>query len=136
MTDTYLQNPRRRFPILDLVASLDYLTLCSASFKLGTEEDSLLMPDGRKFDCAGGVVFKDTGWVDVHYPCDGHIKVLLRVALPRSYHVYSQMSEFVRQMLSALNIPADETYEALFMSDETRESIVQSVDRFGMTDRT
>ena len=73
--------------------------------------------------------------VDVHHPCEGHIKARLRVLLPARYHGWEKMRELVERMFAALGIPADETYEASFASAEQQTGIEQATDRDGLTDR-
>src|SRR4029079_11451438 len=100
MVSPFLYEHGDRFTVLDLLASFAFKSSGSVSFDLGT-------------DCG---VFKLVGWVDVHHPCEGHIKARFRVLLPARYHGPEQMRDFVQQMFSALGIPADETYEVEFVS--------------------
>ncbi|HEV3080805.1 MAG TPA: hypothetical protein VGY66_13535 [Gemmataceae bacterium] len=120
MTSLFLYEQGDRFPILDLVASFAFKSPGSVSFELGSESDG---------------IFDVIGCVDVHHPCEGHIKAQLRVLLPARYHSWEQMRELVERVLSALGIPADETYEASFVSADQQTGIVQATDREGMTDR-
>lgn len=124
-----------RFTILDLIAHFRFKSLSSTSFDLSTEADSFSFPDGTKIPAPRGLVFNMVGSVDVHHPCDGHIKAIFRFVLPAQYHEYETMNELVRLMLAALQIPSDETYEAYFMSPEHRALIEQVTDRNGMTYR-
>ena len=120
MVSPFLYEHGDRFAVLDLLASFAFKSSGSVSFDLGTE---------------GGGVFNVVGWVDVHHPCEGHIKARFRVLLPARYHALEQMPDFVQQMFSALGIPPDETYEAEFVSAHHRTGIEQVTDRDGGTDR-
>lgn len=125
-----------RFPILDLIALFNFKSPGSISFDLATDSDTLDFPsDEVSLPVEPGYVFNVIGRVDVHHPCEGHIKAQIRVLIPAQYHRPEQMKELVQQMLAALGIPADETFEASFAWAEQQTGIVQSTDRDGMTDR-
>lgn len=124
------------FPVLDLIAKFRFKSPGSISFGLGTESDTLDFPDeGISFSVGRGGVFNVVGSVDVHYPCEGHIKVRMCALLPARYHHWEQMKEFIERVFAVLAIPADETYEAEFVSVDRHTCIEQPVDRHGMTDR-
>jgi hypothetical protein len=124
-----------RFPILDLIASFAFKSPGSVSIDLGTESDTLFLSDRETMTIGPGGVFNVIGWVDVHHPCEGHIKARIRVLLPARYQTTEQMGEFVVQLFSALGFPEDETYEASFVSADHQKGIVQATDRDGLTDR-
>ena len=126
---------RDQFAVLDLIASFNFKSASSISFLLGTESDKLLLNDGTSIQCGKGFVFKVVGSVDVHYPCDDHVKAKVRVELPDRYHSHDQMQQFVKQLFWELTIPADETYEAAFVSARCQTLIEQAIDRNGLTDR-
>src|SRR6185436_17425521 len=75
------------------------------------------------------------GWVDVHFPCHGHIKVQMRGRLPRECIDPIAVRELVEGILHHLKIPSDETYEALFFAATNLITVAQPVDREGKTDR-
>jgi hypothetical protein len=75
------------------------------------------------------------GWVDVHFPCEGHIKVRIRGALPDDYLDASGVQQFVSELLRQLKIQKDETYEATFFKPTKVIEMGKSVNRDGMTDR-
>jgi hypothetical protein len=123
-------------PLLDLLASLAFKSVSSLSFNLGTKGDTLKLADREEPMFLGtGIVFTVIGWLDVHYPCEGHIKAQLRVCLPDRYHQWERMRDLVRQVFDRLGIPADETYEAHFVVASKQTEIEQATDRHGMTDR-
>lgn len=124
-----------KFPVLDLIAMFRFKSPGSISFDLGTRSDTLVSDEGVSFPVGPGGVFKVAGSVDVHYPCEDHIKVRMCVPLPARYHQWERMNALVERMLAVLTIPADETYEAHFVSADRHASIEQPVDRHGMTDR-
>jgi hypothetical protein len=75
------------------------------------------------------------GWVDVHHPCQGHIKLQFRGALPEEYLVASKIKEVVSAIQDLLEIPVDETFEALFFKPAKIARISKSTDREGKSDR-
>lgn len=126
----------QEFVLLDLIAALDFRSVSSLSFQLGTKGDLLLSPGMEEPWAMGpGIVFTVIGWVDVHYPCEGHIKTQLRICLPEKYHQPEQMRELVQQLFQQLGIPDDETYEAHFVAASRQTGIEQATNRHGMTDR-
>jgi hypothetical protein len=134
MASPFLQKHGDRFPVLDLLARFAFKSPGSISFHLGTESDTLSL-GGETIAVHPGCVFNVIGWVDVHHPCEGHIKARLRVLLPARYHGWEQMRLLVEQVFSALGIPADETYEAHFVSADRQTGLEQATDRDGKTDR-
>jgi hypothetical protein len=75
------------------------------------------------------------GWVDVHFPCEGHIKVRIRGALPDDYLKAPTIQQFVSELLAQLKIKSDETYEATFFKPTKVIEMGKSVNREAMTDR-
>jgi hypothetical protein len=75
------------------------------------------------------------GAVQVHHPCDGHIKARIYVQLPKEYRDHHTLDRLRSQAFRALNIPLDETYELEFDSAEDGLKIAQPVNRDGITDR-
>jgi hypothetical protein len=136
MASPFLYEHGDQFPVLDSVAAFRFKSPGSIAFDLGTEADTPTLPAGSGALPAGAPrVFRAVGWADIHHPCEGHIRVRLRVCLPVRYHEPEQMRELVRSMFSALGIPADETYEAFFVSADRQTRIEQATDRDGGTDR-
>jgi hypothetical protein len=121
--------------VLDLFAAFNFKSTSSISFLLGTESDKLLLGDGTSIQCGNGAVFNVVGSADVHFPCYDHVKARVRVILPEGYHTYDQMQQLVKQLFWELAIPADETYDAAFLSASHQTSIEQAIDRNGLTDR-
>ncbi len=108
------------FPLLDMSAWLDFHTENSAGFSIGEVK---------------GNVYTTQGHFDIHHTCFRHIKVQLRGSLPEKYLTYEQLKEAVDQIFVALAIPADETYEAIFIPAMGGIILNQYVDRDGMSDR-
>jgi hypothetical protein len=129
------------FRVLDLSARFAFRSATSISFDLGRFSDTLVLPgggfDGEDFvmKTPAGRVFNVAGRVDVHHPCEGHIKTQLQVLLPAEYHPFEQMKEFVETVFKALGIPSDETFEAHFVSPEQQTGYENATDREGMSDR-
>ena len=86
------------FRVLNLVACLKYKTRGSISFSIG------------RFSL-GNCVAGGCGWLDVHCPCDGHIKVQIRLMLPDEYYEQDKFKAIIDSVFEALEIPRDETYE-------------------------
>lgn len=75
------------------------------------------------------------GWIDVHYPCAGHLKVQIRGALPEHVLDRSKVLALIHELLDHLKIPRDETFDALFFEPVGIIGIQQTTNREGMTDR-
>jgi hypothetical protein len=129
------------FRVLDLSARFAFRSATSIAFDLGRYSDTLRLPSGGPFggdfvmNVGPGGVFKVTGRVDVHHPCEGHIKAQLHVVLPAEYHSFERMHELVATVFEAVGIPSDETFEALFVSPEQQTAYENATDREGMSDR-
>jgi hypothetical protein len=125
-----LQSRDFGFDLLDLRAEGAFSSPGSAGFDVGRPGVHPL---------AGAPVLRVLGWLDVHHPCDGHIKAHLRVMLPPSYveqMALETMKDIVFSVFEAVGIPADETYEDVFMSPASpSKAICNPTDRNGYTDR-
>ncbi|MEI8042029.1 MAG: hypothetical protein WCL11_11510 [Verrucomicrobiota bacterium] len=75
------------------------------------------------------------GWVDVHFPCEGHIKVRIRGALPDDYLKGPAIKQFVSELLAQLKVKSDDTYEATFFKPTKVVEMGKSVNREAVTDR-
>lgn len=84
------------------------------------------------FNVASGLF---RGWVDVHYPCQSHIKLQIRGALPEEYLTASKIKEVVSTIQKFLEIPTDETFEAVFFKPAKIVQMSKSTDRQGQSDR-
>lgn len=127
--------PKSEFPLLDLVAQLEFETPGSAGFCLGTYGNVISISSGVEVNVGEKGVFNVCGSVAVHYPCDNHIKVQVSAELPEQYRTFETMHEFVQQLFAAVGIPSDETFTATFRSGGSSECIEQADDRDGYTDR-
>jgi hypothetical protein len=129
------------FRVLDLSARFAFRSATSISFDLGRYSDTLRLPGGGPFggdfvmNVGPGGVFKVTGRIDVHHPCEGHIKAQLLVVLPAEYHPFERVQEFVATIFEALGIPPDETFEALLVSPVQQMVYENATDREGRSDR-
>lgn len=107
------------FDVVALRADFEFKTAASISFTLHDE----------------GYV---RGWVDVHHPCSGHIKLRIRGHMNESRGANlsdSTARQIVAALVGALGIPAGETYEAAFFGRVGQwVYLEQRVDRDGMTD--
>lgn len=100
------------FPVLDLVARLEFKSHSSISFGLS-----------RKM--------WGKGWIDVHHPCDGLIKAQIRVQINDDYLTLDKMKAVIESIFDALRIPSDETYEAEFFRASAIVQIGQPLSRDG-----
>src|SRR3989339_810027 len=89
--------------ILDIKASPSFRTATSISFSLSRRSKSLC-PE------------RQVGWIDVHFPCVGHIKTQVRVLIPEEYLEPAKMATVIKSILAIAGIPEDETYEATFVT--------------------
>ena len=112
------------FTVLDFSAKLAFKSETSISFSLGR-------PIASRDGCVGSI---SGGWIDVHHPCDGHVKTQLRIRIPAEYHDFHQEKRVIHTVFEALAIPLDETYEATFFSSDTMRCISQRTNREGICD--
>jgi hypothetical protein len=129
------------FALLGLTGRVAFRSESSISLDIGWLSNSLTLPFGTNSE--ENVVFTDDkpfvfhviGGIDVHHPCDGHIKTQIRMRIPAEYHYVDRMKALLKSVFELLAIPPDETYEAVFFSTDKIISIEQATDRHGMTDR-
>jgi hypothetical protein len=121
-------------PLLDLVAKLQLQTGASVSFSVGrfTSQPSDLSPGLKEFFASGEAsVYEELGWIDVHYPCSGHIKALLRMNIPEEFHTREQLQNIIRILFNILSIPTDETYVAYYFTVDSLPCILHAIDQSG-----
>lgn len=128
------------FDILDLKARFAFKTDTSISFDIGRWSNTLRLPTGdgdedMVWSADRPFVFHVVGWLDVHHPCDGHIKTRVRIKIPAEYHLFDRMKPIVEAIFKALDIPLDETYETTVFDSDKVTGILQPIDRNGMTDQ-
>lgn len=75
------------------------------------------------------------GWIDVHFPCQGHIKLQIRGSLPEECLEFAKAKELIFALRRHLKISETETFEAVFFKPTKVFQIEQPTDREGMTDR-
>jgi hypothetical protein len=129
-----------QFSLLDLTAKVEFMSYSSLSFDIGRLSNTLRLPTDehdKEVGFSGERLFVSIviGWIDVHHPCDGHIKTQLRIRLPAEYHLVDQMKSIIHRIFEVLDIPLDETYEAVFFTCDRITGIEQATNREGMTDR-
>jgi hypothetical protein len=90
-------------------------------------------PTSISLDVMAGVYC--VGWIDIHYPCEGHIKLQIRAAVPAEYLKEGSLRDFVNAIRPHLGIPAEATYEALFFEASRKIKITQPTDAEGRSDR-
>jgi hypothetical protein len=123
----------------DLVALFSFKTDASISFLVGRWSNVLRLPIDREggeevlLSSGHKSVFNCVGWLDVHHPCQAHVKTQLRIKIPQQHHHFEAMRTIVQTTLSRLGIPLDETYEAAFFDAENTSGLLQTTDRDGMS---
>ena len=75
MDTSGFSNTRDGFPILDFVAQFVAKTDTSVSFHLGRWGNTLDFADSPPMQLNSPSVFTVFGWIDVHHPCQGHIRL-------------------------------------------------------------
>ncbi len=141
MNNTPFSNDNDGFDILDLQARFVFKTDTSISFDIGRWSNTLRIPRAVGGGERGLVqdtpfVFNVIGWIDVHHPCDGHIRTYLRIRMPEEYHALERVKSIVATIFKALDIPLDETYEATAFDSDNVIAVVQPKDRNGMTEQS
>ncbi|MBZ0166754.1 MAG: hypothetical protein K8I00_08090 [Candidatus Omnitrophica bacterium] len=118
MNTTPFKSISTGFDVLDLTARYEFKTASSIGFGLFN-----LSADQR--------TLTEVGKINVHYPCDGHIKTRLFVSVPERHHQHEHLKEIVDRTFAALQIPADETFEADFTAPGQCIKIIHHIDRKG-----
>ena len=101
------------FELLDLVACFEFKTETSISFQVGKRSKD-------------GGMFSVRGWLDVHHPVDmkEYTKAYLRISLPPKYLELEQERQVLTSVFEALELPAQETYEAYFFTSENSQLLI------------
>ena len=107
--------------VLDVTARLEFSTPSSKSFALERYSKSLCPT-------------RQLGWIEIHHPCEGHIKAHIRVLLPEDYHQPEKMKQIIEALFAHVGVPVDETYEAHFVSPAAQTVISRRMDRNGCVD--
>ncbi len=121
MATTDANSEKSSWHVLDVTARLEFSTPSSKSFAFERYSKSLCPT-------------LQLGWIEIHHPCEGHIRAHVRVSLPKDYHQPEKMKQIVEALFVHAGIPADETYEAHFVSPAAQVIIAHRVDRNGRTD--
>jgi hypothetical protein len=95
------------------------------------------LPKGTLPESLEGIpfVFVQVGWLDIHYPCNGHVKCHIRISAPDKYRNSEWLEMLRAKVFRHLEIPDDETWELSSFSAAGEKVRAQHVDRNGMTDR-
>jgi len=75
------------------------------------------------------------GWIDIHYPCSGHIHVQIRGMLPERLMSPQNLQVLVSEIFRWLEIPINETWELSVCSALKQVGMSQRVNAEGKTDR-
>jgi hypothetical protein len=76
------------------------------------------------------------GEMQIHQPCEGHIKARVYIQLPSEYKECKLLVQILEAAFRELGIPPDETYELSFDNSEDGLFTCQPLNREGLTDRT
>jgi hypothetical protein len=126
------------FSVGGLKAGYEFATESSISFYLwvdGSLGDSLGTGLGvlRSYP-----VRLNKGNMEVHYPCHEHVKLQIRIILPKSViegYDHKTRFNFFDTIVEVLDIPSDETYEMHFIEAESGIIYGNYTNRDGLTDR-
>jgi len=75
------------------------------------------------------------GWVQVHHPCLGHIRLHIRGVLPERLLNQDSIKGIVSAIQSNLQIPAEETMDVVMCSQKAQIGISQATDTTGKIGR-
>ena len=121
MDTTRFAKGQDAFSVLGLTAKTEFKTASSISFMLGRWSS-------RRTGFSG------VGWIDVHHPCEGHVKTRIRVRIPTTFQEFEQMKSLIAVVFENLGIPADETYESSFFESGPSKGLLRHIDRNGFSD--
>ena len=65
----------------------------------------------------------DRGWIDVHWPCEGHAVVYIRGSLPEKYLRFDYLNALTQKLLADLDIPIETSRDVLFFKAENCVSL-------------
>jgi hypothetical protein len=112
-------NFKGEFQVHDLAASLEFSTTTSAGFNLTRTE---------RLERTNTPAREVVGWLDVHHPCENHPHARLRIALSNEsfglLQTHNERLGVIRDIFTALAIPADESYDALFFTPQGEFKII------------
>jgi hypothetical protein len=122
------------FPFVDLFARVESETESSVSLTLGrfTNRPSDCPPETEWFfdSCGPASFFQSLGWIDLHYPCKGHRKALIRMDLPSEFHDPDRLAGIIQALFELFSIPRDAAYVAYYFTVDNLRCIVPT-DEFG-----
>lgn len=111
------------YRILDLVGKVAFATTASVSLDLGERSDRIHYSDGTIDYVGGNCVLNVFGWVDVHYPCQGFHKLLIRCSLPGNYSAFESMREMVVNVCDLFALPSNVPYKIHLQTDGVETSM-------------
>jgi hypothetical protein len=124
------------FTLLGLTVRLRHRTRDSRVYDVGKCSRVLDFDDGTSFDTRRqDGVFEVFGRMQVHYPCDGHVKAVISVDLPKEHcGDAAKCARAVAEILRCLRIPKDETYAISLREPAPSVGVENHVNRQGWTD--
>jgi len=99
------------YKILNLVGQVAFATTASVSFDLGQKSGSIHYFDGTTDYVGEDGVLNVVGWVDVHYPCQGFHKLLIRCSLPGNDSAFESMRDMVVNVCDLFDLPSNVPYK-------------------------
>lgn len=124
MDATAFEDFSSSFPVADLSAKLEWKSASSAGFLLGNTTNILqLEGEPEPVECGSGGVFDVKGELEVHHPCEGHIRLRLRFTLPSAYHTAERMAKLVSDVKLALLIDEDEIFDVVLVASDQMTSM-------------
>jgi len=104
------------FEALDLSVRFRFKSPSSIGFKLAPKEAHTII-----------------GELQVHHPCEGHIKARVYIQLPSEYKECKRLVPILEATFRELEIPLDETYELFFSDSENGLLMGETRNREGIT---
>ena len=104
------------FEALDLRVRFRFKSPSSIGFRLSTKQ----------------AAYTVIGEMQVHHPCEGHIKARVYIQLPNEYNDYKKLVPILEATFRELEIPLDETYELFFGNSEDGLIVGQTRNRKGI----
>jgi hypothetical protein len=100
-----------KYDLLGLLARLRHATTGSAVFDLGVEGNTLDTPgsdgDRSASHFPNATVFVQKGWLDIHYPCEGLHRLVIRCSLNDVTDDFATMNSIVEVVAQWLSIDHD-----------------------------
>jgi len=108
----------QQFPagFLQYQARIGFRSQSCVSFELYTEQDNLVFEDGKSRYMGPGRVRIQHGWLDVHFPCDGMHKLIVRGSLPGNQISHETALKIFQQVCLVFDLPTETAHRIQLQS--------------------